>query len=59
MSKVCDVCGRGPKSGNSRSHSNIATRRKFNINLQSKKVGGKRTKICTSCIKTQSKKSAK
>ena len=59
MSKVCDVCGRGARSGNSRSHSNIATRRKFSINLQSKKIGGKKTKICTGCIKTQSKKAAK
>ncbi len=55
MSKACDVCGRGTASGNSRSHSNIATRRKFKINLQTKKVDGKKTKICTKCIKTESK----
>ena len=42
MSRVCEVCGRGTASGNSRSHSNIATRRKFQINLQVKKVDGKK-----------------
>lgn len=55
MSRVCDICNRGTASGNSRSHSNISTRRKFAINLQSKKVDGQRVKICTKCLKTQSK----
>ncbi|HAV10990.1 MAG TPA: 50S ribosomal protein L28 [Candidatus Moranbacteria bacterium] len=55
MSRVCDVCKRGTTTGNSRSHSNIASRRKFQINLQSKKVDGKRTKVCTKCLKTESK----
>lgn len=55
MSRVCDVCGRGTQSGNSRSHSNIATRRKFSINLQTKKIDGQRKKVCSSCIKTASK----
>ena len=34
MSKVCAVSGRGPLSGNKRSHSMRATRRKWNVNLQ-------------------------
>ncbi|PJA87149.1 MAG: 50S ribosomal protein L28 [Candidatus Moranbacteria bacterium CG_4_9_14_3_um_filter_42_9] len=55
MSRVCDVCGKGPQSGNSRSHSNIATRRKFSLNLQSKKIGGIRKKVCTRCLKTMNK----
>lgn len=55
MSKVCAVCGRGPQVGNSRSHSNIATKRKFDLNLQSRKVNGKKAKVCTKCIKTLSK----
>lgn len=55
MSKVCEICGRGPQSGNSRSHSNIATRRKFSLNLQTKKVGGQKKKVCTSCLKTMNK----
>ncbi|MCX6766005.1 MAG: bL28 family ribosomal protein [Candidatus Moranbacteria bacterium] len=55
MSKVCSICGRMAKSGISRSHSNIASKRKFSINLQSKKIKGKRAKVCTRCIKTMSK----
>ncbi|NCO98130.1 MAG: 50S ribosomal protein L28 [Candidatus Moranbacteria bacterium CG_4_9_14_3_um_filter_40_7] len=55
MTKVCQVCGRTPRSGNSRSHSNIATRRTFGINLQTKKINGTRKKICVRCIKTASK----
>ncbi|MCD6149835.1 50S ribosomal protein L28 [bacterium] len=55
MSRVCQICGRGTQSGNTRSHSNIATRRKFKINLQTKKVDGRKIKACAKCIKTMSK----
>ena len=34
MSRVCQVSGVGKLSGNNRSHSNIATRRVWNANLQ-------------------------
>lgn len=34
MSKKCAVSGKGPLSGNRRSHSLRATRRKWNVNLQ-------------------------
>ena len=34
MSRVCPVLGKGPVSGNNRSHSLRATRRKWNTNLQ-------------------------
>ncbi len=55
MSRVCEVCGRGSQSGNTVSHSETKTRRKFQINLQSKKINGAKTKICTRCIKTVNK----
>ncbi len=55
MSRVCDMCGRGSQTGNKRSHSNVATLRKFQINLQVKKVEGEKKKICTKCLKTISK----
>jgi large subunit ribosomal protein L28 len=47
MSKVCAVSGKGPLSGNKRSHSLRATRRKWNVNLQKVKVmvDGKPQKI--------------
>ncbi|MGH7480630.1 MAG: 50S ribosomal protein L28, partial [Longimicrobiales bacterium] len=34
MSKVCAVCGKGPSFGHNRSHSMVATKRRFNPNLQ-------------------------
>lgn len=38
MSRVCQVSGVGPMSGNKRSHSEIATRRRWNVNLHNYKV---------------------
>ena len=38
MSKVCAVCGKKPSFGNNRSHSMVATRRRFNPNLQRVRV---------------------
>lgn len=38
MSRVCPVLGKGPMSGNNRSHSLRATRRKWNTNLQVRTV---------------------
>lgn len=34
MARVCEVTGKKPMSGNNRSHSLHATRRKWNVNLQ-------------------------
>ena len=55
MSKKCDICGRSATKGASRSHSNIKTLRRQNINLQSKKVGGRKIKVCVKCIRTIAK----
>lgn len=38
MSKVCAISGRGPLTGNKRSHSMRATRRKWNVNLQKVRI---------------------
>ncbi|MBQ4255278.1 MAG: 50S ribosomal protein L28 [Bacilli bacterium] len=38
MSRYCPVTGKGPMSGNNRSHSLRATRRRWNVNLQKYKV---------------------
>jgi large subunit ribosomal protein L28 len=55
MAKVCHSCGRKPAFGNSRSHSMVATRRRFDPNLQKVKimVGGapRRAYVCTRCLK--------
>lgn len=55
MSRVCHSCGKGPAFGNSRSHSMVATRRRFNPNLQKVRalVDGSPRRIyaCTRCLK--------
>lgn len=38
MSRYCPVTGKGPMSGNNRSHSLRATRRRWNVNLQKYQV---------------------
>lgn len=38
MARVCELSGKGPLSGNKRSHSLRSTRRKWNVNLQKKTV---------------------
>lgn len=37
MSRVCQVTGRGPMAGNKVSHANNKTRRRFNVNLHTRK----------------------
>ncbi len=52
MAKRCDLCGRGPQTSISRSHSNVATKRRQYINLQTKNISGNKIKICTRCLKS-------
>jgi ribosomal protein L28 len=56
MGRKCDLCRRGSTKGASRSHSKIKTLKRQHINLQSKKIEGVKTKICTACIRTMAKK---
>ncbi len=55
MAKVCFSCGKGPAFGNNRSHSMVATRRRFDPNLQKVRIddGGspRRAYVCTRCLK--------
>jgi len=55
MARKCDICGKGPLKSASRSHSNIKTKRRLYLNLQTKKIEGKKIKICTACLKTMEK----
>ncbi|OGY46937.1 MAG: 50S ribosomal protein L28 [Candidatus Buchananbacteria bacterium RIFCSPHIGHO2_02_FULL_45_11b] len=48
----CDLCGREPLKGNAVSHSNAKTIRRQKLNLQSKKINGKKMRVCARCIKT-------
>lgn len=56
MSKVCQTCGKWPKSWNNRSHSNRATKRWFKPNIINKNVDlwdwfKIKVRICASCYK--------
>jgi large subunit ribosomal protein L28 len=59
MAKRCDLCGKGPMSGNNVSHSKVRTRRRFMPNLQPTHiaVGAHQRKVtaCTRCIRTAAK----
>ena len=59
MSATCDVCGRGAQYGNRVSHSNRKTHRRFNVNLQHRRLmlngSIQNVKICTRCLRTMVK----
>ena len=56
MAKRCDICGKGPATGNNVSHTHNKTRRRWLPNLQQIKavVDGtvKKIKVCTTCIRS-------
>ena len=55
MPKVCYVCKKKPAFGHSRSHSMIASKRRFNPNLQKVRIqvdgAPRREYVCTRCLK--------
>jgi large subunit ribosomal protein L28 len=55
MSKICAICGKKPAFGHNRSHSMVATKRRFDPNLQRIRmlVDGvpRRAYVCTRCLK--------
>jgi len=57
VSKVCTFCGKKPGFGHNRSHSMVATNRRFDPNLQRVRavIDGvpQRAYVCTRCLKTQ------
>jgi large subunit ribosomal protein L28 len=56
MAKRCEVCGKGPMSGNNVSHAHNVTRRRFLPNLKKVRaiVSGqvRAVKVCTSCLRS-------
>lgn len=57
MSKVCDICGKRPHTGNNVSHANNKTKRRFLPNLQQVRAqmpNGEscRLRVCTRCIRS-------
>jgi large subunit ribosomal protein L28 len=55
MAKVCHACRKGPAFGHSRSHSMVASKRRFNPNLQKVRIlvdgAPRREYVCTRCLK--------
>jgi large subunit ribosomal protein L28 len=55
MAKVCYSCGKRPAFGQSRSHSMVATKRRFDPNLQKVRIlvgrAPRREYVCTRCLK--------
>ncbi len=52
MSRICQICQRSSNKANQRSHSNIATIRRQEVNLHKKKqANGKVIKVCTKCLR--------
>lgn len=58
MSKTCEVCGKGSARANHVSHSKVRVPRRQHPNLQILLVGGVKTKACSSCRRTTTKKAA-
>jgi large subunit ribosomal protein L28 len=56
MSRVCEVCGKGPSFGHNVSHANNKTRRVWYPNLQKVRVlknnNVVRMRVCTRCIRS-------
>ncbi len=55
MSRRCDICGKGPMSGNTISHAHNVSKRVFYPNVHMMRVvedgGVVRKKVCTKCLK--------
>jgi len=57
MAKVCEICGKGPATGNNVSHANNKTKRRWLPNLKQVRMvtasgATQRTKVCTRCIRS-------
>jgi len=58
MARSCEICGKGPLTGNKVSHSNNRSKKKSMPNLQRQKVllkgQPKRIYVCTRCLRSGS-----
>jgi len=57
MAKVCEICGKGPVTGNNVSHAHNKTRRRWLPNLKRVRMvtasgSTKRSRVCTRCIRS-------
>jgi len=59
MSRIDQLTGKSANFGNSRSHSNIATRHRQNVNLQTIRLNGEKIRISTRTLRTLKRLAAK
>ncbi len=57
MSKICEICGKGPLRGYNVSHAHNRTKKISYPNLQKVRIldekgGARRAKVCTRCIRS-------
>ncbi len=57
MAKVCQICGKGPVTGNNVSHAHNKTRRRWLPNLKRVRMvtdsgGVRKARVCTRCIRS-------
>lgn len=58
MARKCALSGISPLSGNTRSHAMNSSKRKWNLNLQPVKIGGKTLMISARTLKTLKRNNA-
>ena len=58
MSRICLLTGKQANFGQSRSHSNRATKHRQNVNLQTIKLNGQRIRVATRTLRTLKKLAA-
>jgi large subunit ribosomal protein L28 len=58
MSRICLLTGKRANFGQSRSHSNRATKKRQNVNLQTIRVNGQRVRVAARTLRTLKKLSA-
>ena len=59
MSRIDALTGKRPNFGQSRSHSNIATKRRQNVNLQVIVLDGRRIRVAARTLRTLKRLAAK
>ncbi len=56
MAKRCEICDKGPMSGNNVSHAHNTTRRRFLPNLHNVRAllngHAKKIRVCSSCLRS-------
>lgn len=55
MSRICQLTGKRPSAGNNVSHSKRRTRRRFNVNLITKRINGVKVRMAASTWRTLKK----